>query len=184
MSDETEAQTNIILPAALLGRADVARLNLEVEKLDNDFETQKVRDGKDESNYSIPTMSRALSDFLQLNKLNIASAKERVELKRQLKIMKDKTPVMHMTFAVDPDPEFLQLLVTYIRENLHPQALLSVGIQPALVGGVFVRTPNHVHDFSVRTLLADKRDIIMKSIENPPMPEPVPAPREATHAEG
>lgn len=178
MSQATAA--GISLPSALIGRADVARLILEVEKLDNDFETQKVRDHKDEANYAIPTMSRSLTDFLQLNNLNIASAKERTQLRKELKLVKDKTPVMHMTFAVDPDPEFLQLLTDWVRTNIHPQALLSVGLQPSLVGGVFVRTPNHIHDFSVRTLLSGKRDIIMTELESTPVELATP-PAEESH---
>jgi len=71
---------------------------------------------------------------------------------------------MHMTFATVADPESLQKLVDWIRQEIHPQALLHVGLQPALVGGVYLRTPNHIHDFSLRQLLADKRSIIVDEL--------------------
>jgi F0F1-type ATP synthase delta subunit len=71
-----------------------------------------------------------------------------------------------MTFAVEPDPDFLQQIVLWLRHEVHPQALLSVGLQPAIVAGVYIRTPNHVHDFSVRSLLQGKRDLLIQKLES------------------
>jgi len=161
----SDAETQFVLPAALIGRADLARLVREVESLDNDLESQKVRAQAAGTGYHLPTMSRSLSDFLDLNKINIADDQTRMATKEQLRVLKDKAPIIHMTFAVDADPDFLQQLVTYLRANIHPQTLVSVGLQPSLVGGVYMRTPNHVHDFSIRSLLQNKRDIIMHELE-------------------
>ena len=86
-------------------------------------------------------------------------------LKEQVRKLKEHAPIIHMTFAVEADPESLSQLVAWIRQEIHPQALISDGLQPSLVGGVYMRTPNHVHDFSVRRLLADKRDIIAHELE-------------------
>lgn len=163
----TAAAQQYILPSTLVTRADLARLMREIEALDNDLESQKVRNhasGKAGA-YHLPTMSRSLNDFLELNHIDIADDKVRVVLRETLKDTKEHAPVMHMTFAVEADPEFLQQLVTWLRQQIHPQALVSVGLQPALVGGVYVRTPNHVHDFSIRSLLEDKRDIIRNELE-------------------
>jgi hypothetical protein len=157
--------TSYMLPAALIGRADLSRLVREVESVDADLESQKVRTHADKSGYRMPTMSRSLSDFVDLNKIDLADDKRRMELTENLRVLKDKAPIMHMTFAVDADPEFLQQLVTWIRTEVHPHALLSVGLQPSIVGGVYVRTPNHVHDYSIKTLLSGKRDIIVHELE-------------------
>jgi len=163
----TAAAVQYVLPAVLITRADLARLMREIEALDNELEAQKVRNhasGK-ASGYHLPTMSRSLNDFLEQNHIDIADDKIRVALRETLKDTKEHAPIMHMTFAVEADPEFLQRLVGWLRQEIHPQALLSVGLQPALVGGVYVRTPNHVHDFSIRSLLEDKRDIIRHELE-------------------
>ncbi len=162
MSGQT---TDYLFPAALIGRPDLARLIREVESVDNDLESQKVRSKAEETGCHMPTMSRGLSDFLELNKLDLKEDKMRMQLREQLRVIKDKAPVIHMTFAVDADPEFLQKLVSYMRAELHPHTLLSVGLQPAIVGGVYMRTPNQVHDFSLKTLLAGKRDIITHELE-------------------
>jgi hypothetical protein len=138
----------------------------EVESLDNELESQKARNhATGQKGYRMPNTSRGLSDFAELNKIDLADDKSRVFLKEQMKVMKDKAPIIHMTFAVEADPESLKFLVEHIRKELHPQALLSVGLQPSLVGGVYMRTPNRVHDFSMRAKLSESRVVIRQDIE-------------------
>jgi F0F1-type ATP synthase delta subunit len=79
-----------------------------------------------------------------------------MDLKERLRKLKDHAPVIHVTFAADVDPQSLQKLVQWFREEVHPHTLVAVGMQPSLIGGVYLRTPNQVHDFSVRALLKDK----------------------------
>jgi G3E family GTPase len=145
----------------------LARLVREVEGLDNDFEVQKARaraTGQQVA-YRMPSLSRSLADFLELNKINVGDDQGRMLLKEQLRVMKDQAPIIHMTFAVEADPTSLAQLVAYLRKEIHPQTLLSIGLQPSLVGGAYVRTPNHVHDFSLRELLASKRGVIAQELD-------------------
>jgi hypothetical protein len=155
---------NYILPSALISRADLARLVREVESVDSALETQKVKnDGQ--GSYRLPTMSQSLGDFLVLNKIDITDDHGRVALKEQLQRLKDKAPVIHMTFATAADPEALQDLVDWVRKELHPQALISTGLQPSLIGGVYMRTPNHVYDFSMRATMQGKRGVLVAQLE-------------------
>lgn len=163
MSDTAAAK--FVLPPALISRADLARLAREVESLDNELEVQKVRAQGQKVAYHMPNMSKSLSAFVELNKIDIADDQTRMEFKEHLRVLKDHAPIIHMTFAVEADPEFLSQLVDWLRQNVHPQTLVSVGLQPNLVGGVYVRTPNHVHDFSLRKLLATKRDLMLHELE-------------------
>ncbi|HSX43205.1 MAG TPA: hypothetical protein VLF59_03905 [Candidatus Saccharimonadales bacterium] len=156
-----------IFPPALITRADLARLVREVEAIDNELESQKARNrttGK--TGYRVPNLSKSLGDFVDLNKVDFANDQKRMHLKEQLNILKDKAPIMHMTFAVEADPGSLQYLVQYLRTQVHPQTLLSVGLQPALIGGAYVRTPNHIHDFTLRARLAENRDLIGKELKS------------------
>lgn len=163
MSDAASA--TYVLPPALTSRADLARLVREVENLENELEAQKVRESADAKGYRMPAMSKSLNGFLELNKLDVADDQARMHLKEQLRVLKDKAPIVHMTFAAEADIDSLQQLVTWLRTEVHPQALLSVGLQPSIVGGVYMRTPNHVHDFTVRSLISGKRDVIMHELE-------------------
>ncbi len=152
------------LPPALIGRSHLSQLIRELENVENDFERQKAH-GKAKSELKAPTMSRALTDCVELNDIDMTSGQARAHFKASLGSMKDKAPTMHFTFATEPDGESLQRLTDWIRQEVHPQALVSVGLQPALVGGAYLRTPNHVHDFSLRRMLHDKRGLITEAME-------------------
>lgn len=162
---EVAAPAQFVFPPALIGRADLARLLRELENLDNDLESQRARNRDKAEGYHMPNMSRALSDFIETNKIDMTNDHARMILTTQLRKLKDHAPVIHMTFASEADPESLQQLVTWIRGELHPQALLSVGLQPSLIGGVYVRTPNHVHDFSIRAHMKDSRKLIVEALD-------------------
>lgn len=156
------------LPPALIGKAHLAQLIRELEGVENDLETQKASNlakADAKAGLRVPTMSKALADCIELNQVDIIDSQQRMGFKKTLGIIKNKAPVMHFTFASDPDGESLQKLVDWVRKEIHPRALISIGIQPGLIGGVYLRTPNHVHDFSLRALLHDKRDIIVKELE-------------------
>ena len=164
------------LPPSVTSHAHLSRLIRELELVENDYEIQKARaaakapkakDGKDSKSGELKPLafSRSLTECLELNKLDGNDAMVRKHLKKAMAVMKNKAPTMHFTFAAEPDAEFLQQLTEWIRKEIHPRALISVGLQPSLVGGAYVRTPNHVHDYSLKAHLHDKRTIIVNELE-------------------
>lgn len=161
----TQEAKPFTFPPALIGRADLSRLLREIEALDNDLESQKARSHGKIDGYHMPNMSRALSDFLEANTIDISNDQTRMNIRTQLHKLKDHAPVIHMTFATESDPESMQQIVEWIRKELHPQALISIGLQPSLIGGAYVRTPNHVYDFSLRAHMHDSRDVIVKALD-------------------
>ena len=70
-----------------------------------------------------------------------------------------------MTFAVSADRESLSQIAHWLRESVHPQAVISVGMQPALVAGVYMRTPNKVFDLSLRGALSGQHGALVKELE-------------------
>ena len=152
------------LPMTVVSRVDLSRLVGELEWVDNELTAYTVR-AKSGATVSVPTLSAALNDFLVMNGLQLNESRTRSSIIAQLRVLKNKAPVFHMTFAVSADRESLQTIADWLRKEIHPQALIDVGVQPAIVGGVYLRTPNHVHDFSMRTRLAGKHDLLTKSLE-------------------
>ena len=90
----SETAVSFVLPPALTGRADLARLVREIEALDGELEAQKVRSRGQQVAYRLPNMSRALSDFLDLNKIDVSDDQGRMELVEQLRKLKDHAPVV------------------------------------------------------------------------------------------
>ena len=169
------------LPAAVTGQAHLARMVRELEAVENDLEAQKARDNGNDPQPA--ALSRSLGECVELNKVDINDGHARKQFKKAMNAMKSKAPVMHFTFAAEPDAEFLQKLAAWIRQEIHPQALISVGLQPSLVAGAYLRTPNHVHDFSLKAQLHDKRSIMVNELEalhtHPIQIPQVPAPQPA-----
>lgn len=137
----------LVLPPSLIGRTDILRVLREVEALDQDLSGQAIRNPGQP--LTIPTLSQAVAQAVELNKINLSDPDSRQVLVTSLRGAKD-APSVQLTFASEPEPEIVQDLAAWIRTNLHPQALLAIGLQPALVGGVVVRTPDHIYDFSLR----------------------------------
>ena len=153
------------LPAAVVSRRDLARLVNEAEHIDDELTAAEVRARKTKQVAETPAFSGQFTDFLSDNKLDFAESKVRTDIIKELRVLKTKAPVVHTTFAVPADIESLQTLAAWFRKSVHPQVLLEIGLQPALVAGVYVRTPNHVHDMSLRSALAGKRDVLVKDLE-------------------
>jgi F0F1-type ATP synthase delta subunit len=165
MTDEvaTKNHENFILPASLVSRVDVSHIVDEVERADNQMTAETIRAGEGKT-AAIPVLSQQLTDFLAQNELTLADGNARAALIKELRMLKDKVPILHMTFAVNADPESLQQLAQWARTTIDPHAVIEVGLQPGLVAGVYLRTPNHVHDFSLRGLLAGKHDVLVNEL--------------------
>ena len=157
--------TDFVLPPNVVTHVDVARLVREVESVDNEMTASMVRSKAGAGEAPVPALSSQLSQFLEQNKLGLENSKVRTDLVQQLRQLKDKVPVLNMTFSVTADAESLQKLVAWVRESVHPQAIISVGIQPALVAGVYLRTPNHVHDLSLRHMLDGSHGLLVEQLE-------------------
>jgi F0F1-type ATP synthase delta subunit len=156
--------TDFVLPASVVTKIDVSRLVSELEKVDNDLTTAAVRAEKGGPAVVTPVLSQQMADFLAQNQLNIEASKDRMDLVKQLRLLKDAAPIIHMTFAVTADPESLQQLAQWLRETINPQAVIAVGLQPSLVAGVYLRTPNHVHDLSLRAMLKKGRGQLVEEL--------------------
>lgn len=143
-----ENEHGISLPPSLISNTDVGRLIRELEAVDNEFEQQLVRSPGQPP--VVPSLSRSLASLCQQNNLQLADAPTRAELRAKLVSIKDTAPVVHITFASEAEPEVLGQLVAWIRDRLHPLALITTGQQPTIVGGCIVRTPDHIYDFSLR----------------------------------
>lgn len=153
------------LPPSIVSKLDITRLLSELERVDNEQTTADVRQKVGSTERAEITLSKQLSELLEQNKLSIDEGRKRSELIKKLRSLKENMPVVHMTFAVPADHESLQRLVTWWRESVHPQVVIEVGLQPALVAGVSIRTPNRVHDLSMRTALKNHHDQLVKELE-------------------
>ncbi|MES2630647.1 MAG: hypothetical protein V4611_01700 [Patescibacteria group bacterium] len=156
---------NFVLPPNVVTRIDISRLVREVERVDNEMTAAEVRARTGKAGQAQPLLSEQLNTFLNQNELKLDASSERTKIIKELRLLKDKVPVLHMTFAVTADAESLEELTGWVRSTIHPQAVIDVGLQPGLVAGVYLRTPNHVHDFSMRGALEGRHGLLVDELE-------------------
>ena len=154
-----------VLPPSVVTKVDVTHLVSEIERVDNELTTAAVRAKTGAAQSSQLTLSPQLTEFMNQNKLRPNNSQDRSELIKQMRLMKDNVPTVHMTFAVEADRQSLQQLAVWLRSSVHPQAVIAVGLQPGLIAGVYLRTPNQVKDLSLRAMLKSGRGLLVKDLE-------------------
>lgn len=164
-SEQQRTHTNFILPLNVVSKGDVSRLVNELERVDNELTADSVRERVGSNEHTEVAMSQQLNEFLGQNNLKLESAHDRGELIKEMHLLKENAPVIHMTFAVPADGESLQQIAKWLRESVHPQTVVAVGLQPALIAGAYIRTPNHVHDLSLRAALEGGHELLVKELE-------------------
>lgn len=161
----SETVEKFIIPPSIVTKIDISRLASEMEQLDSFMIASEAREKSGMPASGEPIISEQLNDFLAANQLDINDGGARMELIKQLRHLKDTVPSVHMTFAAPADNDSLREIVQWLRDSVHPQSVIMVGLQPSLIGGAYVRTTNQVHDMSLRALLAEHRDIIIDEVE-------------------
>ena len=91
----------------------------------------------------------------------VSGIEELVEHLRSLKL-----PVVHVTMATLPNHSQRASLVDWFRAQINPDILIAFVADRNLGGGVMVRTPNHVFDYSWRQRLVDGRDKLVGIIKS------------------
>lgn len=148
----------IALPSSVVSRADVTRLNRELELIVAYLEQSHARSDKDAK---LPQVSDALEEITHVNRLHLLRDEDRQRLVQFLKDLKQDAPSIHMSFAVIPSAQFTAKLLQWLRSEIHPLLLLNIGLQPNIAAGCVIRTTNKYIDCSMRQhLLANRPKLV------------------------
>lgn len=154
----------IALPDRVFSRVDLSQLIAELEKFDNRLSEFEARQKTGHSS-NHPVLSDRLLDFFAVNHMEIGDNIDLSQLISQLKRLKSRMPIVHLTFASQVDDDSLREIVKWLRQSVHRQAVVSIGLQPGLIGGVYMRTTNRVYDLSVRKSLEANRGLLVQQIK-------------------
>jgi F0F1-type ATP synthase delta subunit len=139
------------LPLSVVSQIDLARLLRELNSLDDFF--------------SGPKLSRQLDQLARDNNANLLDDKARTKLTRDLKDIYEQAPKLHISFAAEPSARSFEPVLTWLRTNIHPQAMVQIGLQPAIAAGCVLRTPNRVFDMSLRSGLKKQEPYLARLIK-------------------
>jgi hypothetical protein len=161
-----EPQKAPVLPPSVVGLVDIGRLIREIDKLEDSLRTADIR-GEHRVAPQLPKLSQLLDDVVSQNRLDLLQPSHRRALLEFLKLLRKDAPKLHMSFSADPSPEFISKILRWIRGNLHPHALLAIGMQPGIGAGCVLRTTNKYFDMSLSKSFASSRELLMKRLKTP-----------------
>lgn len=153
---------DFVLPLTLVGDIDISRLLREINSIDDFFIAAEARTPG--SGAQPPRITRLLNDVALANKYNLLKEDDRQELAARLGELKKTAPSIHISFAAEPSPKALEQVLRWLRENIHPQILLRVGLQPTIAAGCVLRTANKVFDMSLRDHLNKQEPYLVELI--------------------
>lgn len=168
MAHDNEAPA-IVLPLQVVTRSDLGRMLREAEAIEDFLHQAAIR--KAGTALQLPRTTQSLQEFLTANNLNLLQPADRQFVISELQKVYGQGPVLHMSFSVDPSTLFLQKLISWLRQQIHPQIILQIGLQPNQGAGCIVRTTNKYFDLSLRQRFTDKRDLLVSMLAqtaNPP----------------
>lgn len=168
MAHSTAGEHGLSLPLLAVGPGDVARLQRELEALDDYLHQAGL---KHEHEPKLPRTSKMLDEFASANELDLLHAAARKQAASFLRDVQTHAPVMTMSFAVDPSSAFTAKVTAWLRQNIHPLLLLRVGLQPNIAAGCTVRTANRYFDFSLRRHFKDQREVLLTKLREASQPE-------------
>ena len=180
-SEQTEQHTKKpTLPTIVVTPTDIGRLIRELETIQNNLLQLTVRDPG--SHVAMPSISMRMQRLAELNQWNLLQKEDRQVMQGFLQGLKDKPMAMHISFSGDPSPSFLEKLIVWLRREINPLVLVTVGLQPTIGAGCVVRTTNKYFDLSLRQTLIAKRPLLLEQIIPAVAAERAPVTQEATAA--
>jgi F0F1-type ATP synthase delta subunit len=160
----SEGQKQFVLPPQVTGRVQVNRLFRELEVLEDFLQQAQVREPG--VGLKLPAVTRSMEDICQANGLNLLQSDHKEALRKFLVYLKQRAPVIHVSFAVDASPAVIKQIVVWLRGNVDPYALVQIGLSPGIVAGCVVRAQNQVYDFSLKHRFDEKRSILADKIRS------------------
>lgn len=155
-------EKKFVLPTLVVGPADVNRLLLEMESLDDFLRQAEFRKSKD---VKLPRTSRTLDSLAELNDADLLQANDRLHLVAFLESLQQHAPVVHISFAAEPSAAFTVKIVEWMRANISAFVLVQIGLQPSIAAGCIVRTTNKVFDLSLGRFLRAERHVLLETLQ-------------------
>ncbi len=151
------------LPNTVISPVDISRLLRELNNLDDFFVSAKNRQAG--TGMQLPKLSRQLDQLSHDNEINLLDESHRVGLKQTLESIYERAPKIHISFASEPGSKPFEQVLIWLRKNIHPQTLVTIGLQPAIAAGCILRTHNKIFDMGLRASLEQQRPYLARLIK-------------------
>jgi F0F1-type ATP synthase delta subunit len=161
-----EQTVTLRLPPSILGINEVNQALREIDLIEDQAMQHRIyRAEIHNSTAGVLSVSNSLNELAINNGLDLDDGVMRSKLKGILSDIKQHAPVIHMGLAREITNAELIPIIDWMRSNLHPDTLLNVGLQPDIIGGCTIRTPNRYYDFSLKKHFETARVSLLTKIK-------------------
>jgi cobalamin biosynthesis Mg chelatase CobN len=156
---------DFVLPPAVYSPQLLEAVRYEIEEYLDWYRQTRIqkkvgaRNASPEPTHSAETVL-VIEAWLAGKAPTLESLEELIDRLKELKL-----PVVHITLAAMPNHAQRETLVSWFRNNSTPHLLLSFVSDRNLGGGILVRTPNHVFDYSWKQQLVNGRTKIAEILK-------------------
>lgn len=152
----------IKLPATVSSVQDLQSLILDVRNYAKWY-TQTVikRHLELQQSKDAPTLPTETTELLRASISNPKTGLSRQDLDgliEQLEDLKASLPSLTITLAAPPTGEVKRHLVTWCRDNITDNILVTFSFNTTLLGGMVIRYGSHIYDWSFRRQILAKKD--------------------------
>lgn len=161
-----------LLSTLIVSPSDLRRARRELETVDDFLHQAGLRQnavrGDDGKTVKLPQTSRVVDALATESDANLLHPADRTRLIKYLADLIEHAPVLHISFASEPSAAFMSKLVIWLRDNIHPEVLVHLGLQPSIAAGCIVRTANKQFDFSLNRSFEEQRGLLVDSLKADP----------------
>lgn len=142
----------LLLPNSVLSPQDLEALTFEIREYASWFShnTIKHQAGASRGTKAPELTAAALEVLRNWNAQKLLDQATLAELGAALEDFKASAPSLTITLAAPAGGDLKQTLVTWCRENIAPNVLISFRFNATLLGGMVVRYGSHIFDWSFR----------------------------------
>lgn len=161
---DAQAESSLQLTPDIITTLELNRVIRELENLDDFLHQANIRTPG--SSMSLPKTTKSLEGLAEANGFSLLDTVHRKHMIGKMHNLKLKVKKVHISFAVEPPPRVVRKIVLWMRDNIHPQLVVEVGVQPNISVGCVVRTTNKVFDMSLRNRFSSSKAILAGLVEN------------------
>lgn len=156
------AEIKINLPLEIVSPGDVGRLRRGASDLADYLQQLKLKNNDGQ----LPQpRTGLLASFAAANQLDLSKIEDCRQVVNLLSQLHKIAPVVHISFGVEPSAQFMSKITSWFRANINPLTLLTVGLQPSVAAGCYLRTTNRYFDLSLRRHLLDGRGQLVDKLQ-------------------
>jgi len=158
----------IKLPTSIVSLNDLMDLIAEISSYLSWYNHQQIKSkvskkaSKDQYNLS-PTAANLIRDSLANKQI---TSKDIESLIAKLKQLKDKSTTVTITLAAIPSPGIKKTLTSWCRDNISDKALINFNFNREILGGMVIKTNNHIYDWSIRRQLIASKDKLAEALSH------------------